>query len=135
MDTEEHDHAVALISHAPHLVAALMAARLEGAREESVRISGTGIRDLTRIAGGAPELWEDILAANAPAIAEVLAAYAADLDGGGRRAARPRRPRRRGRQARRRRTWPNCCAAATPATRASPASTGRLRPLTRRCRC
>src|SRR5260221_6490681 len=29
MDTEEHDHAVALISHAPHLVAALMAARLE----------------------------------------------------------------------------------------------------------
>lgn len=80
MDTEEHDHAVALISHAPHLVAALMAARLEDAREESVRISGTGIRDLTRIAGGAPELWEDILAANAPAIAEVLAAYAADLE-------------------------------------------------------
>ncbi|GAA2055232.1 prephenate dehydrogenase [Catenulispora yoronensis] len=79
MDTDEHDHAVALISHAPHLVAALMAARLENAREESVRISGTGIRDLTRIAGGAPELWEDILAANAPAIAEVLAAYADDL--------------------------------------------------------
>jgi prephenate dehydrogenase len=79
MDTDEHDHAVALISHAPHLVAALMAARLETAREESVRISGTGIRDLTRIAGGAPELWEDILQANAPAIAEVLAAYAADL--------------------------------------------------------
>jgi prephenate dehydrogenase len=79
MDTDEHDHAVALISHAPHLVAALMAARLENAREESVRISGTGIRDLTRIAGGAPELWEDILAANAPAIAEVLADYAADL--------------------------------------------------------
>ena len=45
-----------------------MAARLEHAREESVRISGTGIRDLTRIAGGAPELWEDILAANAPAL-------------------------------------------------------------------
>ena len=79
MDTDEHDHAVALISHTPHLVAALMAARLENAREESVRISGTGIRDLTRIAGGAPELWEDILAANAPAIADVLAAYASDL--------------------------------------------------------
>jgi prephenate dehydrogenase len=80
MDAEEHDRAVALISHAPHLVASLMAARLEVAREESVRISGTGIRDLTRIAGGAPELWEDILAANAPAIAEVLADYAADLN-------------------------------------------------------
>ena len=79
MDAEEHDHAVALISHAPHLVAALMAARLEHAREESVRISGTGIRDLTRIAGGAPELWEEILAANAPAVADVLAEYAADL--------------------------------------------------------
>lgn len=80
MDADEHDHAVALISHAPHLVASLMAARLENAREESVRISGTGIRDLTRIAGGAPELWEDILAANAPAIVEVLAAYAEDLN-------------------------------------------------------
>jgi prephenate dehydrogenase len=79
MDTDEHDHAVALISHAPHLVAALMAARLENAREESVRISGTGIRDLTRIAGSAPELWEEILAANAPAVADVLADYAADL--------------------------------------------------------
>jgi prephenate dehydrogenase len=80
MDTDEHDHAVALISHAPHLVASLMAARLEHAREQSIRISGTGIRDLTRIAGSAPELWEDILAANAPAIADVLSAYAADLD-------------------------------------------------------
>lgn len=79
MDTDEHDHAVALISHAPHLVAALMAARLENAREESVRISGPGIRDLTRIAGSAPALWEDILAANAPAVADVLSAYAADL--------------------------------------------------------
>jgi prephenate dehydrogenase len=79
MDTTEHDHAVALVSHAPHVVAALMAARLRDASEDAVRIAGQGVRDVTRIAASDPLLWEDILGANAAAVADVLAAYAADL--------------------------------------------------------
>ena len=79
MDPIEHDHAVALISHAPHLVSALMAARLEHASEEAARIAGQGVRDVTRIAAGDPALWREILTANAAAVAEVLEDYAGDL--------------------------------------------------------
>jgi prephenate dehydrogenase len=79
MDPVEHDHAVALISHAPHLVSALMAARLEHASEEAARIAGQGVRDVTRIAAGDPALWREILTANAGAVADVLEDYAGDL--------------------------------------------------------
>jgi prephenate dehydrogenase len=79
MDAAEHDHAVALISHTPHVVAALMAARLEHAHEDAARIAGPGVRDVTRVAGGDPRLWEEILTANSTAVADVLEDYAADL--------------------------------------------------------
>ena len=79
MDAAEHDHAVALISHTPHLVAALMAARLEHAPEDAARIAGPGVRDVTRVAGGDPRLWEEILTANSTAVADVLEEYANDL--------------------------------------------------------
>ena len=79
MDAADHDRAVALISHTPHLVSALMAARLEHASEDAARITGTGVRDVTRIAAGDPVLWESILTSNAGAVADVLDEYAADL--------------------------------------------------------
>ncbi|WP_330330491.1 prephenate dehydrogenase [Streptomyces sp. NBC_00536] len=79
MDTASHDRAVALTSHAPHLISALLAARLRDAEGEHVRVSGQGLRDVTRIAAGEPGLWGDILEANAEEVAEVLEAYAADL--------------------------------------------------------
>ncbi|MFD4523035.1 prephenate dehydrogenase [Streptomyces sp. NPDC058470] len=79
MDATSHDRAVALTSHAPHLVSSLMAARLGHAPEASIRVSGQGLRDVTRIAAGNPALWQDILHANAEAVAEILDAYAADL--------------------------------------------------------
>ncbi len=80
MDAAVHDHAVALTSHAPHLIATLMATRLEHATDTSIRVSGQGIRDVTRIAAGDPGLWTDILEANADAVADVLDAYATDLE-------------------------------------------------------
>ena len=79
MEATAHDRAVALVSHAPHVVAALMAARLEHAPEEASRLAGQGVRDMTRIAGGDPGLWGDILESNATAVADVLAEFADDL--------------------------------------------------------
>jgi prephenate dehydrogenase len=78
-DAAAHDRWVALISHAPHLVAAAMAARLEEAPGEALDLAGQGLRDVTRIAAGDPALWTQILSANAAPLAEVLAAVAADL--------------------------------------------------------
>jgi prephenate dehydrogenase len=74
-----HDRWVALVSHAPHLVAAAMAARLESAPPQALDLAGQGLRDVTRIAAGDTALWTQILAANAGPVAEVLAAVAADL--------------------------------------------------------
>ncbi|MET7335679.1 prephenate dehydrogenase [Nonomuraea sp. NPDC005650] len=79
MGMADHDRAVALASHAPHVVAALMAGLLEDVTEDAVRICGQGLRDVTRIAGGDPELWGEILDANADAVADVLQLYAGDL--------------------------------------------------------
>jgi prephenate dehydrogenase len=78
-DPATHDGWVALISHAPHVVAAAMAARLEQAPGEALDLTGQGLRDVTRIAAGDTALWTQILTANAAPVAEVLAAVAADL--------------------------------------------------------
>jgi prephenate dehydrogenase len=78
-DAVAHDRWVALISHAPHLVAAAMAARLETAPAQALDLAGQGLRDVTRIAAGDTALWTQILSANAAPVAEVLAAVAADL--------------------------------------------------------
>ena len=83
-DAAAHDRWVALVSHAPHLVAAAMAARLETAPAQALDLAGQGLRDTTRIAAGDTALWTQILSANAAPVAEVLAAVAADLAEAGR---------------------------------------------------
>jgi prephenate dehydrogenase len=75
----EHDAWVALVSHAPHVVSAAMAARLAEAPGGALALAGQGLRDVTRIAAGDSGLWAQILAANAAPVARVLAAVAADL--------------------------------------------------------
>jgi prephenate dehydrogenase len=75
----DHDRWVALVSHAPHVVSAAMAARLAGAADGALARAGPGLRDVTRIAAGDIGLWTQILAANAGPVSEVLAAVAGDL--------------------------------------------------------
>jgi prephenate dehydrogenase len=77
---DEHDAAVARTSHVPHLIAALVAGRLVDAPAAQLALSGQGLRDVTRIAGGDPRLWRQIVSANAAAIVELLAEVRADLD-------------------------------------------------------
>ncbi|MBO0981941.1 prephenate dehydrogenase [Microbacterium sp. SD291] len=79
MTPEEHDRSVALTSHVPQVVASLLAGRLAEAEEGALRLAGQGVRDTTRIAASAPELWVQILGANAAPVVEVLDALAADL--------------------------------------------------------
>jgi prephenate dehydrogenase len=80
-DPVTHDRWVALVSHAPHLVAVAMAARLASPEvpADALALAGQGLRDVTRIAAGDSALWTQILTANAGPVAEVLAAVADDL--------------------------------------------------------
>ncbi|MEV0320291.1 prephenate dehydrogenase [Streptomyces sp. NPDC050658] len=79
MRARAHDDAVALTSHAPHLVASLMAARLREGPPEAAHLAGQGLRDATRIARGDSGLWSDIVESNAGAVAEILTQLQEDL--------------------------------------------------------
>jgi len=80
MAVDEHDRNVALVSHAPQLVASLLARRLGGASDSAVALAGQGLRDTTRIASSDPELWIQILRNNADPVVDILRAYRDDLD-------------------------------------------------------
>jgi len=77
----DHDQWVALVSHAPHLVAAAMAARLEHAPGDALSLAGQGLRDVTRIAASGAGMWLQILTANAGPASAVIRAVARDLAG------------------------------------------------------
>lgn len=58
MSPADHDRALALTSHLPHLVAAALSLIQP---ECLFRLSGAGLADTTRIAAGDPKLWRQIL--------------------------------------------------------------------------
>ena len=66
---EEHDQAVALISHTPQVVASVLAGELLDADASQIELAGQGIRDTIRIAGSDAELWTGILSENSKYIA------------------------------------------------------------------
>lgn len=80
MSPVEHDHAVARTSHLPHLLSVLAAGQLNDAEPAHLVLSGQGVRDITRVAAGDPDLYSQILLANAPVVVEVLAQVRAQLD-------------------------------------------------------
>jgi prephenate dehydrogenase len=69
MPPELHDRFLAQVSHLPHLVAAALV-RVTSDRVEP--FVGPGWTDTTRIAGGDPALWRDILMSNAAEVADAV---------------------------------------------------------------
>jgi prephenate dehydrogenase len=76
----EHDVAVALVSHVPQVAASLVAARLADGEDETLALTGQGLRDTTRVAASDPDLWVEVLAANAEPVARILDALRQDVD-------------------------------------------------------
>jgi len=72
MTPQEHDEAMALVSHSPQVLASLMAGELTSHSPNSAQLAGQGIRDVTRIAASESNLWVGILKANAQALKPVL---------------------------------------------------------------
>ena len=78
MDPDRHDRLVALISHLPQLAstALMRVAAVRAAGEpELFQLAAGGFRDLTRLAASNPELWPDILLANADRARDAIDAY------------------------------------------------------------
>ncbi|WP_282208941.1 prephenate dehydrogenase/arogenate dehydrogenase family protein [Parvibacter caecicola] len=72
---EEHDEAVAIVSHVPHMVAACLMQLASNHSDDSqslMRLAAGGFKDTTRIAAGSPKLWCGIAFDNAQALTEGL---------------------------------------------------------------
>lgn len=77
---EEHDEAVALVSHLPQVMASLLASRLQGTPVHALSLAGNGLRDTTRIAASDPTLWVQILGNNAAKMVDILQGVREDLN-------------------------------------------------------
>lgn len=83
MDAEEHDFAVAIISHLPYLAAVMTmntAAELAQHNPDIFRLIAGGFRDTTRVSEGDPVMWRDICLTNRTHILTVIAKYRTLLD-------------------------------------------------------
>ena len=63
VDIYDHDAYLAMVSHMPHLLAAILTQVSGGDElgELRMRLSAGGFRDCTRVAGGLPSMWREII--------------------------------------------------------------------------
>ncbi len=81
LDPPTHDRVVARVSHLPHLVASGLLQTAGGSlKEQTLPLAAGGFRDTTRIAGGDPDLWRDILETNNDKIVETITEFQKVLD-------------------------------------------------------
>jgi prephenate dehydrogenase len=76
LSPQDHDDALAVTSHLPHLAAAALANALPDHLHD---LTATGFRDTTRVAAGDPDLWTAIFAQNRGAVLAALARLAEHL--------------------------------------------------------
>lgn len=69
MAPEQHDKALAYVSHLPHLVAYGL---IKTVPDEFLELAAQGLKDSTRIAASSPQMWHDIAFANAKNIIPIL---------------------------------------------------------------
>lgn len=79
MSASQHDDLVARLSHFPHILAAV-AAQVALNDPNTMGFGGGGLRDTTRVAGGNPTMWAEILMENRDSLIEPLRAAAAQID-------------------------------------------------------
>lgn len=81
MSAEEHDRTYALVSHLPHWVAFALTHSLsvQVDAKQLWELSGTGLKDTTRIAGSNPQLWADISLENKQELLRAIAGFQASM--------------------------------------------------------
>ena len=82
MIPDQHDRIAARTSHLPHIVAALLSETVgrDGDLGLIGKCCGPGFRDATRIAGGSPEVWHDIVQSNRECLVGELTEFKAALE-------------------------------------------------------
>lgn len=93
---EDHDRAVAIVSHVPHMVAASLmrlACNHTDENQTLMRLAAGGFKDTTRVAAGSPRLWcgiafdnADALGAGLDEMAGIISSFRDALESGDREA-------------------------------------------------
>ncbi len=78
MAPDAHDEAVARVSHLPQILSSLL---MELPGDDDLAVAASGFRDCTRLAGGDPEMWRDILLTNAGPIIAAIESMKLSLKG------------------------------------------------------
>ncbi len=71
----DHDSALAITSHLPHMVACAMALAVGESEIDPIPLAGRGLADTTRVAAGDPEMWRDICLTNRTELIRALGVY------------------------------------------------------------
>jgi prephenate dehydrogenase len=82
-DPETHDWAVGIVSHLPQLVSVALARVAQDETDETglpLSLSGSGLRDMLRLAGSPYNIWRDILLTNTDNISRALDRLAQAVD-------------------------------------------------------
>ena len=83
MDPAHHDLVVAVVSHAPHLIAYTMVGVADHlaqvSNSEVIQYSAAGFRDFTRIAASDPTMWRDVFLTNKDAVLDILGRFTEEL--------------------------------------------------------
>ena len=80
LDAADHDRLVAMVSHVPYLISALLMRRAAALEDERVwPVSASGFRDTARLSGSDPRMMLDILLTNKTAVLEQLEGYQVGL--------------------------------------------------------
>lgn len=80
LSAEQHDSAVALVSHLPQLVSSALATSLTIGSDEQLALAGQGLRDTSRIASSDPDLWLQIISQNAQALRPLITQVREELE-------------------------------------------------------
>jgi prephenate dehydrogenase len=74
-----HDDAIALVSHLPHLTAAVLIQTVLAENPAALDWRGNGFLDTTRVASGPPAMWAEILMENRVAVKKAIHAMIENL--------------------------------------------------------
>ncbi|MGY8997211.1 MAG: prephenate/arogenate dehydrogenase family protein [Alphaproteobacteria bacterium] len=83
MSAEHHDWVLALTSHLPTLIAFNIVGTVDdlesSTKQEVIKYSASGFRDMTRLAAQDPDMWRDVFLNNREAMLEMLQRFSEDL--------------------------------------------------------
>ena len=80
LEADEHDYAIAGVSHLPQIVSSLLSASITSLEDLEIGLAGQGLKDVSRLAASNPELWAPLLHANREANGKFLGEFKRLLD-------------------------------------------------------